>query len=433
MIAFKSATTFTVSGIRHVQRNVQRYASAVLTSPSPSIIWKYSEKKEGTTKEVVCRLLCEHQFESSLFPLETVTVSGNVNASKIAPEIEQGKAILYVGDYYKAKNLYTGLKRFFGRTKKDDLSDPVDVPVSELWEIQRNHAIRLSRYLNRLLVVVGPDHRLESVPRRAPQVPQEILSSHFGPQTEPYAIPLREILGMIGAYEWKKNGVFIPQIDDYIHAEYGVFSPTRREYLDLLMALPIPTSTDNTTTMMDVGTGTGIISAVMMLKRNVTKSIGTDINPRAVKCAQDNLSKLGLSDRAEVIQADTFPSRETVVDLIVCNPPWLPGKAFSSLDLGIYDENLSMLRRFLTEARYHLRSETSEVWLILSTMAELLKLRSREALLQMIDEGGLKVEEVIDTKPDHAKAKGEKPTGELAPIVRARADETTLLFRLRVK
>ena len=68
-----------------------------------------------------------------------------------------------------------------------------------------------------------------------------------------------------------------------------------------------------------------------------------------------------------------------------------------------------------------------EGWLVLSDLAEHLGLRSREALLQMIEEAGLKVLAKLDTVPRHGRAKDADD-----PLHAARAAEVTSLWKLRV-
>jgi len=85
-----------------------------------------------------------------------------------------------------------------------------------------------------------------------------------------------------------------------------------------------------------------------------------------------------------------------------------------------------MLRGFLAGLKDHLAPE-GEAWLILSDLAEHLGLRSREALLHWIDEGGLEVLERKDMKPRHGKA-----TDTQDPLHRARAAEVTSLWRLGI-
>ncbi|MDK4591723.1 methyltransferase, partial [Kingella kingae] len=69
---------------------------------------------------------------------------------------------------------------------------------------------------------------------RAPQV-QAALRDVFGTEnSEPFLLPLNQLLGYIGAHEWHKKGVFVPALQHTIHVPFGVFSPIRGEYVDLV-------------------------------------------------------------------------------------------------------------------------------------------------------------------------------------------------------
>ncbi len=66
-----------------------------------------------------------------------------------------------------------------------------------------------------------------------------------------------------------------------------------------------------------------------------------------------------------------------------------------------------------------------EGWLILSDLAELLGLRSREQLTAAIAAAGLRVLDRLDTRPRHPRA-----ADPADPLHRARAAEVTSLWRL---
>ncbi len=83
-----------------------------------------------------------------------------------------------------------------------------------------------------------------------------------------------------------------------------------------------------------------------------------------------------------------------------------------------------MLRGFLAGLAEHLEVG-GEGWLILSDLAEHLKLRSRETLLAWIEQAGLKVLGRLDVRPTHAKAFDPDD-----PLHAARAAEVTSLWRL---
>jgi methylase of polypeptide subunit release factors len=104
------------------------------------------------------------------------------------------------------------------------------------------------------------------------------------------------------------------------------------------------------------------VLAVLLAQRGATQVVATDIEPRAVVCARDNVRRLGLAGRIRVEHTDLFPSVGRA-DLIVCNPPWLPAKPTSSLEAAVYDPGAGMLRRLVREIPHHL-TPGGEAWLV---------------------------------------------------------------------
>jgi methylase of polypeptide subunit release factors len=235
---------------------------------------------------------------------------------------------------------------------------------------------------------------------------------------------LRELLGLVGAHEWRRKGVEVPALGpspgNRIHPHYGVFSPVRGEYLDLVAAAPLPSRE----LAFDIGTGTGVLAAVLA-RRGVKRVVATDLDPRALACAADNIDRLGLGGQVELAQADLFPAG--TAPLIVCNPPWVPARPSSPLERAIYDEDGRMLRGWLAGLPEHL-APGGEGWLILSDLAEHLGLRAAGEVAALIDSAGLRVVARDGVRPRHPKA------GDASdPLHQARARETTWLWRLARK
>ncbi len=328
----------------------------------------------------------------------------------------EGIATLWRGDFQNARQLLQAISRRTDRKPRK----PRKAPTSPLdaFNLHRQAQSQRARTLGMLLIPLDADYTIPL--RRAPDV-RDACTEAYGPGTEPSVVSLRELLGLIGAHEWRKKGVEIPALGgERIHPHYGVFSPVRGEYIDLVAQARLPSQA----LAFDIGTGTGVLSAVLA-KRGVKRVIGTDQDPRALACARDNLTRLGLQNQVDIVEADLFP--EGRAPLVVCNPPWLPARPSSPIERAVYDPDNRMLRGFLDGLAAHLEPN-GEGWLILSDFAEHLGLRTRDALLAMIDAAGLQVVGRDDIKPKHPKASD--PTD---PLYQARAAEVTSLWRLKAR
>ena len=291
----------------------------------------------------------------------------------------------------------------------------IPAPPPDDYPRYRANRARRARLLSRLYVPLDPGHVVPL--RRAPDV-RAACTAVYGPLEVPAAVPLRELLGVLGAAEWRRKGIAVPALGARIHPHYGVFAPVRQEYVDLVAETPLPACAR----AFDIGTGTGVLAAVLA-HRGVDRVVATDADPRAVVCATENLARLGFGARTEVVRTDLFPPGRA--DLVVTNPPWLPGRPRTPLDHAVYDPGSRMLRGFLDRARRHLTPD-GEAWLVLSDLAEHLGLRTRAELLGWIAAAGLAVAGRIETAPRHPRA-----LDPADPLHRARAAEVTSLWRLR--
>jgi len=341
----------------------------------------------------------------------------------------EGTALLWRGDFQNARQLLQAMTRRAHEKPRIRKNKKIPATPAEAFHLHRLAQSQRARTLGMLLLPFNADH---SIPlRRAPDVRQACIDA-YGTETEghPYITSLRGLQGIIGAYEWRKNGVEIPALGARIHPHYGVFAPIRSEYIGLVNDAPLPelTATPSVTLNMpvafDIGTGTGVLAAVLA-RRGIKRIVATDQDPRALACARENLTRLGLAAQVDVVQADLFPEGRAA--LVVCNPPWIPARPSSPLEHAVFDPESRMLRGFLNGLTAHLEPG-GEGWLILSDLAEHLGLRTRAELLAAIDAAGLKVLGKIDVKPQHPRVSDTSD-----PLHAARAAELTSLWRLTAK
>ena len=337
----------------------------------------------------------------------------------------EGTALLWRGDFQNARQLLQAMARRADArpTGKRARAPKVAASPAEAFHLHRQAQSQRARTLAMLLIPFEADYSIAL--RRAPDVALA-CNEAYGRPTEPFVASLRELLGVIGAHEWRKNGVEIAALGARIHPWYGVFSPIRGEYLQLVDQAPLPEMDGtgaNLTVAFDVGTGTGVLAAILA-RRGVARVVATDMDPRALSCARENLQRLQLDTRVELLQADLFPPGRA--PLVLCNPPWLPGRPSSAIEHAIYDPDSRMLKGFLQGVGAHL-APGGQAWLIMSDLAEHLGLRSRDSLLEWIAQAGLQVIDRIDTRPVHPRA-----SDAADPLHAARSLEMTSLWRLAV-
>ena len=365
--------------------------------------------------------------ENGIAPHKKIQIADDTLTADIAYRLAcEGTAILYRGDFQNARQLLQALVRRVDKpTKKSKRVDKLnkEKPKSPLdtFNLHRLAQSQRARILGMLLIQVNADHSISL--RRAPDVQQACLDV-YGEQADSYVVSLRELLGVISAHEWRKNGVPILARGDEpicVHPHYGVFSPVRGEYIQLVCNASWPKAVSTNSLAFDIGAGTGALSVVLAM-RDIQKIIATDVDDRAIACAQDNIDRLDLSSQIEIQKTDLFPEGKAA--LIVCNPPWLPARPSSPLEHAVYDPESRMLKGFLAGLKEHLLPD-GEGWLILSDLAEHLGLRTRVELLEWIEQAGLRVQKREDTKPQHKKVFDQTDA-----LHAARSAEVTSLWRL---
>lgn len=345
-------------------------------------------------------------------PARIVVVDDTLTADAAWRMVCSGTALLWRGDFQNARQLLQAMARRADARRRKPAASP-----TEAFHLHRMAQAQRARALGMLLVQLEPDHSIGL--RRAPDVQQACIEA-YGTGAESSLVSLRELQGLVGAHEWRRKGIEIPALGGRIHPHYGVFSPVRGEYIDLIAQAPLPA----TTLAFDIGTGTGVLAAVLA-RRGVQRIVATDHDPRALACARENLHRLDLDGRVDVVQADLFPDGRA--PLIVCNPPWVPARANAPIEHAVYDPDSRMLRGFLAGLAAHLEPG-GEGWLVMSDLAEHLGLRTRDALPAAIEAAGLKVVARTDVKPTHPKASDPDD-----PLHAARRAEVTSLWRLAAR
>ena len=187
--------------------------------------------------------------------------------------VSAGTAILWRGDWQNARQLLQAMSR---RAERQPRSAGGATPAAAFERHRARQGARAA-LLGRLLVPLAADYR---VPLRRAQDVREACRQVYGPSGEDSVVALRELLAVVSAYEWRRKGIPVPAVEGRIHPHFGVFSPVRGEYLELVAKAPLPAGCD---LAFDIGTGSGILAAVLA-RRGIARVVATDQEARALGC-----------------------------------------------------------------------------------------------------------------------------------------------------
>lgn len=261
----------------------------------------------------------------------------------------RGKKYCYEGTYGTAMAFYSWLKKQVNQW----------YPISD-YESSRANRNMLRELSQRVFVrVANAQVDLSS----APSIP---WLAEFYPNFTDFYLPFTDILGINGAWQWYNNGISYPNLQQKVHPYYGTYFPTRTEHLTLFdewlqHSKPIENA-------MDLGTGCGVLS-FYMLKHGINNILATDINPNALHSIELDLHRQGNTQKVKLLQTNFFCNIDTSkLDMVVFNPPWIPDKTTSSIDLAMYYEE-NFFDRFF-QSTYEVLPKGCRLLILFSTFSQ---------------------------------------------------------------
>jgi len=180
-----------------------------------------------------------------------------------------------------------------------------------------------------------------------------------------------------------------PHHDHKIHLADAVYEPAEDSYLLIDAALNEIAGSNRRLRIIEIGTGSGIVTAAMMRDAPEHIYAATDISPHAVACAKVN--------RVPAIRADLFGGIKGRFDLIIFNAPYLPTTPAERVDGWLDrawnggDDGRAVINRFLEHAPAFL-ADRGSILLLLSSLTGIETVRERMA------SAGLLVREVASIR-----------------------------------
>ena len=122
--------------------------------------------------------------------------------------------------------------------------------------------------------------------------------------------------------------------------------------------------------VLDMGTGSGVLAVEAALKPEVTDILAIDINPSAIKEAKRRAAEYNISNKVSFRVSDLFEGVTRRFDWIVFNPPYLPdeGAKDPSWEGGVGGADI--IERFLRGAPNHLKKGGS-ILIVYSSLTNL--------------------------------------------------------------
>lgn len=282
--------------------------------------------------------------------------------------LESGAPVVLKGIYRNGLVLLTELKSLL----KSKLPN-------KTFEEQRAFRAEYQKLSNQILVEIV-NHELNL--KKAPSIG---WLKKLYPETKNFYLSFPKIQGLNSSWQWFEKGIQLPVLRNKIHPYYGTYFPTRFDHL-ILFDNWLKRYQGPKKSAIDVGVGSGALS-FQLIKHGFQKVFATDTNPNAIIGLAEFMGDTKLSRKIELDHGNLFGKWDKNTELIVFNPPWLPG----SHELGRIDEaiyyNENLFPDFFAEASKRL-NEDGKLLVIFSNLAEITNVAREHPIKKELAEGG---------------------------------------------
>ena len=163
------------------------------------------------------------------------------------------------------------------------------------------------------------------------------------PLTESERAPLRDLVKRRGAREPLQHVLGTAEFHGRTFAcDKRALVP--RPETEQLVELALEMAKDKpAATILDIGTGSGVIALTIALELPSATLHATDLSPDALALAAENAARHALTDRLVFHQADLLPPDDARFDLIIANLPYIPAEEIAALSPEVRHDPASAL------------------------------------------------------------------------------------------
>jgi release factor glutamine methyltransferase len=112
--------------------------------------------------------------------------------------------------------------------------------------------------------------------------------------------------------------------------------PDTETLIDLCLEHLAP---DQHQTILDLGTGSGILALTLLAERPHKRALAVDVSAAALVIARSNAAQWNLSRRVAFLESSWFQNVAGVFDLMVSNPPYIPSAVIPGLEIEVRDHD----------------------------------------------------------------------------------------------
>jgi release factor glutamine methyltransferase len=163
------------------------------------------------------------------------------------------------------------------------------------------------------------------------------------PLTESERAPLRDLVKRRGAREPLQHVLGTAEFHGRTFAcDKRALVP--RPETEQLVELALEVAKEKTAaSILDIGTGSGVIALTIALELPSATLHATDLSPDALALAAENAARHALTDRIVFHQVDLLPPDDARFDLIIANLPYIPAGEIASLSPEVRHDPASAL------------------------------------------------------------------------------------------
>lgn len=141
--------------------------------------------------------------------------------------------------------------------------------------------------------------------------------------------------------------------------------------------------------VLDLGTGSGIIATLALVKKGAQSAVGIELQPDIADMAKRSATLNGLQDRFEIICGDVRDIRDMITaesfDKVLCNPPYFAKERPNGLEASARNvtrtESCATLSDFVKAAAYALKFGSDAYFIIkIARLSELMCVMSSNRL-----------------------------------------------------